>query len=252
MPQVIESGVAYLALKAAQKLYGKIPDALKPDEFERVQKSATDRRLGSSLQAAREAFSFADGAIATFDRLAAQRGPSMAPEMLERRQGLQRQIEAARRRLETARKTDDVPGIEAAVKVAVSVRGDLDTLIGSFGPPTLADRGVHPSLEEGARLFFRGDYQQAVASLSSDRFSGDVPLRLHVHLFRAASLFALYARSGGADASLRDQAQAEVNQCRQLDPDFVPDERHFSPQFLAFYRGTAPPIPVRPVPREGK
>lgn len=40
MPQVIESGVAYLALKAAQKLYSKAPAALQPDEFERVQNMA--------------------------------------------------------------------------------------------------------------------------------------------------------------------------------------------------------------------
>lgn len=37
MPQLIESGVAYLALKAAQKLYGKAPSALQAKEFERVQ-----------------------------------------------------------------------------------------------------------------------------------------------------------------------------------------------------------------------
>jgi len=40
MPEVIESGVAYLALKAAHKLYGKAPDGLQPVEFERVQKMA--------------------------------------------------------------------------------------------------------------------------------------------------------------------------------------------------------------------
>ena len=40
MPRVIESGVAYLALKAAQKLYSKAPAALQPDEFERVQNMA--------------------------------------------------------------------------------------------------------------------------------------------------------------------------------------------------------------------
>lgn len=40
MPDVIDSDVAYLALKAAQKLYGKIPDALQPAEFERVQNMA--------------------------------------------------------------------------------------------------------------------------------------------------------------------------------------------------------------------
>lgn len=40
MPQVIESGVAYLALKAAQKLYGKALAALQADESERVQRMA--------------------------------------------------------------------------------------------------------------------------------------------------------------------------------------------------------------------
>jgi nitrogen fixation protein NifM len=40
MPEVIESGVAYLALKAAQKLYGKAPAALAADESERVQNMA--------------------------------------------------------------------------------------------------------------------------------------------------------------------------------------------------------------------
>lgn len=37
MPQLIESDVAYLALKAAQKLYSKTTAALQPEEFERVQ-----------------------------------------------------------------------------------------------------------------------------------------------------------------------------------------------------------------------
>lgn len=40
MPQLIESSVAYLALKAAQKLYSKATAALQPDELDRVQKMA--------------------------------------------------------------------------------------------------------------------------------------------------------------------------------------------------------------------
>jgi peptidyl-prolyl cis-trans isomerase C len=40
MPQLIEADVAYLALKAAQKLYTKATSALLPDEFERVQTAA--------------------------------------------------------------------------------------------------------------------------------------------------------------------------------------------------------------------
>jgi len=40
MPEVIDGSVAYLALKAAQKLFDKAPIALQPAEFERVQKLA--------------------------------------------------------------------------------------------------------------------------------------------------------------------------------------------------------------------
>jgi nitrogen fixation protein NifM len=40
MPETIDSGVAYLALKTAHKLYGKGTDNLAPAEFERVQKVA--------------------------------------------------------------------------------------------------------------------------------------------------------------------------------------------------------------------
>ncbi len=36
MSQLIDTGVAYLALKAAQKIYGKAPAALQPEESERV------------------------------------------------------------------------------------------------------------------------------------------------------------------------------------------------------------------------
>ena len=56
MPQLIESGVAYLALKAAQKLYGKVPDALQPAEFERVQTMAQQQhQLEARVLAAPEA-----------------------------------------------------------------------------------------------------------------------------------------------------------------------------------------------------
>ena len=47
MPQLIESGVAYLALKAAQKLYGKAPDALQSAEFDRVRAVAQQQHHGS-------------------------------------------------------------------------------------------------------------------------------------------------------------------------------------------------------------
>ena len=56
MPQLIESGVAYLALKAAQKLYGKATAALLTDEFERVQGMAQQQyKLETRVLVASEA-----------------------------------------------------------------------------------------------------------------------------------------------------------------------------------------------------
>jgi len=56
MPQVIESGVAYLALKAAQKIYSKATTALQPDEFSRVQSIAEEQhRLEAKVLASPEA-----------------------------------------------------------------------------------------------------------------------------------------------------------------------------------------------------
>lgn len=56
MPELIDSGVAYLALKAAQKLYGKAPVALQPEELERVQGMAQkQRQLETRILSAAEA-----------------------------------------------------------------------------------------------------------------------------------------------------------------------------------------------------
>ena len=91
----------------------------------------------------------------------------------------------------------------------------------SFGPVTLRDRGVHAALEQGARLFFAGEHQQALTALDSEALA-DAPLQLHVHLLRAAALYHLFVRSGEKDQALRTQALAEIDACKRLDPDFRP------------------------------
>lgn len=56
MPEIIDTGVAYLALKAAQKLYSKAPDGLQPAEFERVKNIARQQHeLEARVLAAPEA-----------------------------------------------------------------------------------------------------------------------------------------------------------------------------------------------------
>jgi nitrogen fixation protein NifM len=56
MSPVIESGVAYLALKAAQKIFSKSPAALQPNEFEHVQNMAQrQHKLEARVLMAKEA-----------------------------------------------------------------------------------------------------------------------------------------------------------------------------------------------------
>ena len=56
MPEVIDNSAAYLALKAAQKLYGKAPSALQPSESEHVQNMAQRQlQLESRVLATSEA-----------------------------------------------------------------------------------------------------------------------------------------------------------------------------------------------------
>jgi hypothetical protein len=192
------------------------------------------------LQAAREAFSFLDGGVVVLARRVAERASSVQPEIVLQKQGLEKQIETARRSFDASRRALDVPRIEAATRTAQAIRTELDKLVASFGPPTIVDRGVHTDLREASRLFFAGDYASTLSVL--DRVPSDIPLQLHAHLFRAAALLALYQRSGGKDDSLRARAQVEVDQCKQLDPAFAPDSGMFPPRFIAFYRGTAPEV----------
>jgi hypothetical protein len=137
-------------------------------------------------------------------------------------------------------------------QVAAEHRGVLDELIKSFGPVTLRDRGVHEALEQGARLFFQGDYRNALAALHPPSGLSDIPLQLHVHLFRAAASYGLYALSGGTDRELRMTASKEIEYCKGINSAFRPDPRIFSPAFIAFYdavgaaaQASAPNSPAR-------
>ena len=217
-------------------------------DLDGTRRIAAERRLGTVLQAAQEAFSFVGGSVAALDRRAAERVGGLPADVEAKRQTLDKLLAVERRRFEAARKASDVAALETVTRRAHGIRTEIDTLVASFGPPTLADRGVHPELLEATRLYTTGNYAEALTTL--DRLPGDVPLQLHAHLFRAASLLALYQRSGGKDDSLQSRARAEVDQCKQLDAAFAPDVRMFSPRFVAFYREAArrrpPPCGRRP------
>jgi hypothetical protein len=208
------------------------------DELTRIEKDALGRAVSDALARAQESFSLLDSAVTTLDRFAAERPAVLPADKLAEREAAQRQALQARRRFEAARKADNVAGIADAARLASDARDRLNLLIGAFGPLTLRDRGVHPLLEEGARLFFAGEYQQVITSLAEgEDLAADVPLRLHFHLFRAAALHELFVRSRETNQTLRAQALAEVEHCKGIDSGFQPDTRAFSPRFVSFYQG---------------
>jgi tetratricopeptide (TPR) repeat protein len=194
-----------------------------------------ERRVAEALTLAQEAFSFVDGGLASLDRLAAEKPAAVTPEMTGQREALQKEVSTARRRFEAARRAGDPAGLEEAARLVTDVRTRLDALISAFGPVTLIDRGVRSALIEGARFFFAGDHQQALATLDPSTV-GDGALQLHVHLLRAAAHYALYIRSGEKDRSHQSQAIAEIEKVKALNPDFEPDGRAFAPRFIAFFR----------------
>jgi hypothetical protein len=220
------------------------------EEISRIERDSMQRDFGDALTRAADTFSLLDSTVATLERFASQRPGVLPADKEAERQAAQRQVALARRRLDAARKTENAAGVADAVRLAVDARDRLNLLIAAFGPLTLRDRGLDPLIEQGAKLFLDGEYQQVVSTLAAgETLAPEVPLRLHVHLFRAASLHALYLRSGETDQALRAQAATEVEHCKAIDSTFQPNGQAFSPRFLRFYQSVAAPAPAAtPVP----
>jgi hypothetical protein len=217
------------------------------EEISRIERDAMQREFGDALTRAADTFSLLDSTVATLERFSSQRPGVLPADKEAERQAVQRQVTQARRRLDAARKTENAAGVADAVRLAADARDRLNLLIAAFGPLTLRDRGLDPLIEQGAKLFLDGEYQQVVSTLAAgENLAPEVPLRLHVHLFRAAALHALYLRSNESDPSLRTQAVAEVEHSKAIDSTFRPNGQAFSPRFLRFYESVPAPAPVAP------
>jgi hypothetical protein len=211
------------------------------DGWQKLTRDTTVKRLGDAARLAYEKFPYIDNSLAVIDRLVQERPAALKPETLAEREAVLEELKSLRRRLNNAQRDEQVARIEQIDRELTLVLGRLDVLMQSFGPVTLRDRGVVAALEDGVRQFFTGQYQQTIAALDPIVDNGGGALQIHVHLFRAASQFALYVRGGERDAALRQRAVGEVERAKQLDPAFIPDPTRFSPRFIAFYRQPNPP-----------
>lgn len=206
------------------------------EQLRKIVVATTNQRLAEAIKVADEAFLSVSALMETMNRRAAQTPDKMTPEMTNARDALQKRIDAQRSRYERVRKTGDLNGLADVTRQTMEAQGTLNTLIQAFGPLTLRDRGVHAALEEGAHQFFDGEYQKALTALDPSTGVADASLQLHVHLFRAASLFGLFVRSGETRQELRTQALAEIEQCKQINSSFEPDSRVFAPRFITLYK----------------
>jgi hypothetical protein len=213
------------------------------EETARIEKDNLQRAVSEALARALDSFSLLDSAVATLERFSVDR-PTVLPDQEAERKAAQEQVARARRRLETARRSDNLAAINDAARLAIEARDRLNTLIAAFGPLTLRDRGVHAMLEQGARQYFSGEYEQAAASLAAgETVDAGVALRLHFHLLRAAALYEMFMRSRSANPTLEAQAREEVQHSKAIDSAFQPDARAFSPRFISFYASVDPPPP---------
>jgi hypothetical protein len=204
-----------------------------------------NQRFTEARRATVGALSLVEGSLATLQRRMAQEANPIAPEISGEHDKLQAEFTSLKRRFDRASKLSDMAAMTQTAQLALNVKGRVETVTLSFGPLTLRDRGLPAALEEGAGLFFRGDYQQALSTLDAAGNAADAPLQLHVHLFRAAARYALYVRGGETDKAMLDQVRAEIARSKQIDSAFKPDTRAFAPRFLALYHdnGVSSPKP---------
>lgn len=212
-------------------------------------RKAIGEQLLLAVSTAEQEFSFLDTSFRRLDQLFAERPQLVQPAMTTQRNVLQKDLTTARRRFDSARKSESIQGVQESIRLATDARMRIDALIKTLGPVSLRDRGVVAALEDGARFYLEGQYQKALDALGPPGQLNNVLLQVHVHLFRAASLYALYLSSGQSNQALRDQAAAEVQRCREIDPAFQPSPRAFTPRFISFYQtgvATAAPNPTAP------
>jgi hypothetical protein len=236
------------ALKYAQTGSTLLTQVL--EQAKKAARGAFEQQFAETIRLADESFARISAGITTLDRRASMKPDAVSPETTATRASLEKQIDGLRRRFERARKGEDIASLTETVRLAGDAQIGLDNLIKSFGPLSLRDRGINESLEEGARLYLQGDYQKALTALEPLVGRNDVPMLLHAHVFRAASLYALFVRSGEANQALRTQALAEIEQSKRLNPSFQPNPRAFSPRFVHLYQnGGAASQPATAAPQ---
>ena len=210
-------------------------------EARRVAQGAADQKRTEAIRAADGALKLAEAAFTSLERRVAL---ETTPEAIAtERTRLRQDADGLTRRFARAAKAGDLGVLTQTTQQALDVRTRLDALMQSLPPLSLRARGIPQGLEDGARLYLRGEYQQALAALDTVASPTDPQtpvMEMHLRLFRAAARYALYVRSGETNGELLEQAMSDIERCRQIDSGFVPDTRAFAPRFVELYQRGRP------------
>lgn len=224
-PSAADVEAANIAATSARQIFQREIDALVAGQFNTAVADAQVRL---------------DAAGREFGRLQAMLrsdGVTAAPEETRSAAAISRRLAGAQDVFERGRRDRSVPDLVEAQQAADSITGDIAKLLLPLQARLAEASGIPSELNLAAREFFAGRYDVARDALTRVQMAQlTAPVRLQASLFRAASLFGLYVRSGERDSSLREAAAAAVNECRKLMPAYTPDGNAFSPRFIKFYQ----------------
>lgn len=92
---------------------------------------------------------------------------------------------------------------------------------------------VKKQIKSGIRAYFEGNNEKAINELTAAeqmcRFNP------HLYLFLGCAYSSQYFLNGGEDEQLLQNAMANFQKVKNLDSDFQPDRRYFSPRIIALF-----------------
>ena len=124
------------ALRMAHEASDAIGKVL--EQVNKLARGEFELRLQQAVAAASEQFSFVGNSFATLERLVAEKPGMMLPAMSSERAALVKEQSGLQRRFDNARRTENLTGIQDAMRLALEARTRIDALIKAFGPATLA------------------------------------------------------------------------------------------------------------------
>ena len=170
-------------------------------------------------------------------------------EVTSKADGLGRELDQVRRKMEQAKSAKDSQSLVAATRSAERLvarfrdtESESRRLAQTDTPTTNAEtpdptggptNGAVPTqLTNAARSYFEGEYEAALDQLKSASFEGMA--QSQVFLLRAAANFALYQISGQAADEYKTAASEALSELKQSGQSATPLARFFPPPFVEF------------------